>query len=87
MSISPRILFPLWLWASLYVALSGKYFFRQSHHHKKAAPQDKEVLNMDACDCVGVILSDAYLDNGKIFEHTETHYSPDHFAFVEFSQR
>ena len=42
---------------------------------------------MDACDCVGVILSDAYLDNGKIFEHTETHYSPDHFAFVEFSQR
>lgn len=54
---------------------------------QKAMKQDKEHLNIDAYDCVGVILSDVYLENGKLFEHTETHYSPSHFAFVEFVQR
>lgn len=54
---------------------------------KKASEQDKKYLNIDTYDCTGVILSDAYLENGKLFEHTETHYAPNHFAFVEFVQR
>lgn len=54
---------------------------------KKANERDKEVLEINDYDCVGVLLNNAYMENGKLFEYTETHYSPEHFAFFEFSQK
>lgn len=54
---------------------------------KKATKQDLEVLEIGDLNCVGVILNHAYIENGTLFEYTESHYSPEHFAFQEFSQK
>lgn len=54
---------------------------------QKANPLDLNILELNDLNCVGVILNNAYIENGSIFEYTESHYSPEHFAFEEFAQR
>ncbi len=54
---------------------------------KRATKRDRTYLELDGCNCVGVILNNAFLDTGRHFEFTETHYSPEHFAFTQFFNR
>ena len=51
---------------------------------KKATKHDREHLELDGFNCVGIILNNAFIDTGRLFEFTETRYSPDHFAFTQF---
>ena len=51
---------------------------------RRATEHDREHLELDGANCVGVIFSTAFTDNGHIFEFTETRYSPEHFTFTEF---
>lgn len=51
---------------------------------RKANDHDFVTLELDGANCVGVIYNTAYIDDGHIFEFTETHYSPEHFTFTEF---
>lgn len=51
---------------------------------RRATNHDRENLELDGANCVGVIFNTAFTDNGHIFEFTETHYSPEHFTFTEF---
>jgi GntR family transcriptional regulator, trehalose operon transcriptional repressor len=50
---------------------------------EKATALDKELINLRDFDCVGVTLNNAYLDDGKMFEYTESRHAPDHFTFCE----
>lgn len=50
---------------------------------KKASEQDMELLKLNDYNCVGVTLNNAYLDDGKMFEYTESRHAPDHFTFCE----
>lgn len=54
---------------------------------RRANDHDREHLELDGCNCVGVILNHAYIDSGQLFEFTETRYSPEHFTFTEFINR
>lgn len=50
---------------------------------EKASEQDMELLKLNDYNCVGVTLNNAYLDDGKMFEYTESRHAPDHFTFCE----
>lgn len=54
---------------------------------QRADARDRANLELDGCDCVGVIYNSAFIDSGRLFEFTETHYSPEHFTFTEFISR
>lgn len=51
---------------------------------RRATDHDREHLELDGADCVGVIFNTAFTDDGHVFEFTETRYSPEHFTFTEF---
>lgn len=51
---------------------------------KRATKRDRELLELDGCNCVGTIMNNAFIDTGRLFEFTETRYSPEHFAFTQF---
>lgn len=53
---------------------------------KKAQERDREYLELGDYDCVGVIYNYVYIDDGKLFEYTESHFVPDNFGFSEFIQ-
>lgn len=48
---------------------------------------DKEYLNLKNCDLVAVIKNYVYLDNGTLFEYTESRHRPDRFTFNTFARR
>lgn len=50
---------------------------------RRASRRDRENLELDGCNCVGTILNNAFIDDGRLFEFTETHYSPQHFSFTQ----
>lgn len=50
---------------------------------EKATEQDSDLLRLNDYNCVGVTLNNAYLDDGKMFEFTESRHAPDHFTFCE----
>lgn len=50
---------------------------------EKASEQDMALLKLNDYNCVGVTLNNAYLDDGKMFEYTESRHAPDHFTFCE----
>lgn len=54
---------------------------------QKATKRDKQLLDLDGCNCVGVIHNNAFIDTGRMFEYTESRYSPEHFAFSQFISR
>lgn len=54
---------------------------------QKAAKRDKQLLELNGCNCVGTIRNNAFIDTGVMFEYTETRYSPEHFAFAQFISR
>ena len=51
-----------------------------------ANDHDKEVLALGDDTMVGVILNYAHLENGELFEYTESHYCPKHFVFMDISK-
>ena len=53
---------------------------------KKAEEKDKEYLSLGDYDCVGVIYNYVYINDGTLFEYTESHFVPDNFGFSEFVQ-
>ena len=53
---------------------------------KKAEEKDKEYLSLGDYDCVGVIYNCVYINDGTLFEYTESHFVPDNFGFSEFVQ-
>lgn len=50
---------------------------------EKATELDMSLLKLNDYNCVGVTLNNAYLDDGKMFEFTESRHAPDHFTFCE----
>lgn len=50
---------------------------------EKATELDMTLLKLKDYTCVGVTLNNAYLDDGKMFEYTESRHVPDHFTFCE----
>ena len=53
---------------------------------KKAEEKDKEYRSLGDYDCVGVIYNYVYINDGTLFEYTESHFVPDNFGFSEFVQ-
>nr|WP_286674354.1 GntR family transcriptional regulator [Clostridium sp. ZBS15] len=53
---------------------------------KKATKQDKALINLKDHDCVGILYNNAYVEDGRIFEYTESHFVPDRFVFSQFVQ-
>ncbi|MBM6868489.1 GntR family transcriptional regulator [Collinsella tanakaei] len=51
---------------------------------RKATRFDRDHLELDGCNCVGIIMNNAFIDTGRLFEFTETRYSPEHFSFTQF---
>lgn len=56
---------------------------RRVYAIRRATRRDRENLELDGCNCVGTILNNAFIDDGRLFEFTETHYSPQHFSFTQ----
>ena len=48
---------------------------------------DKKYLNLNNCNLVAVIKNYVYLDNGALFEYTESRHRPDRFNFNTFARR
>lgn len=48
---------------------------------------DKKYLNLNNCSLVAVIKNYVYLDNGTLFEYTESRHRPDRFNFNTFARR
>lgn len=57
---------------------------RRSLRIERATQQDKKLLELDGCNCVGILSSNAFIDSGRMFEFTESRYSPEHFSFSLF---
>ena len=51
---------------------------------RKATRFDRDHLELDGCNCVGIIMNNAFIDTGRLFEYTETRYSSEHFSFTQF---
>lgn len=52
---------------------------------KLATAHDQEVLALGSDTMVGVIMNYAHLEDGELFEYTESHYCPKHFVFMDIS--
>lgn len=53
---------------------------------EKATSEDLDVLALKDYNCVGVIISNTFIEDGRMFEYTESRHTPDNFTFVEFAQ-
>lgn len=53
---------------------------------KTATAHDHDVLALGGDTMVGVILNYAHLEDGELFEYTESHYCPKHFVFMDVSK-
>lgn len=48
---------------------------------------DKEYLDIKNSTNIAVVKNFSYLDNGVLFEYTESHHRPDKFIFTSFAKR
>ena len=48
---------------------------------------DETNLELNGCNCVAVVSSSTYNDDGIMFEYTQSRHSPKHFEFHEVAQR
>lgn len=49
--------------------------------------EDKKYLDLNGYDCVVLVKSYSYLEDGRLFQYTESRHRPDKFRFVEFARR
>lgn len=54
---------------------------------QKVTNKDNKYLDLCNYDCLVNVKSYVYLDNGEIFEYTDSHHRPDKFKFVEVARR
>lgn len=52
-----------------------------------AASLDREYIDLGNNNLVAIIKNFAYLDDGTLFEYTESHHRPDKFTFTTFARR
>lgn len=52
-----------------------------------ASEMDKKYLDLKGNSLVALVKNFAYLDNGTLFEYTESHHRPDRFIFSSFAKR
>lgn len=51
---------------------------------ESATKRDLQVLDVGDMNCVGALTKFVYTDTGRLFEHTQTRYVPNHFSMVDF---
>ncbi|MGL5617024.1 MAG: trehalose operon repressor [Sarcina sp.] len=49
--------------------------------------EDKKYLDLKGYDCIVLVKSYSYLENGELFQYTESRHRPDKFRFLEFARR
>lgn len=54
---------------------------------QKATERDHRLLDMHSYDMVVVVKSYTYLEDGTLFQYTESRHRPDKFRFVDFAHR
>lgn len=54
---------------------------------EKATEEDKRLLDLMDYDMVAVVNSLVYLENGKLFQFTQSRHCPDKFRFVDVAKR
>ena len=76
---------------SIYAYLEGVHHLDISYAKKTitvepATTEDKELMQLQE-PFVVVVRSDVYLDDTRLFQHTESRHRLDRFKFVEFARR
>lgn len=53
----------------------------------KVTEEDKKYLDISDYDTIVLVKSFTYLENGSLFQYTESRHRPDRFRFVDFARR
>lgn len=53
----------------------------------KVTEEDKKYLDIGDYDTIVLVKSFTYLENGSLFQYTESRHRPDRFRFVDFARR
>ena len=62
-------------------------FARRTIQVEMASALDKQNLDLQAFDLVVVVRNWVHLNDGQLFEYTESRHRPDRFVFTEFVRR
>jgi GntR family trehalose operon transcriptional repressor len=62
-------------------------FARKEITVQQATEEDKALLDFDSYNMIVVVRNYIYLDNGSLFQYTESRHRPDKFRFVDFARR
>ncbi|WP_297630025.1 trehalose operon repressor [uncultured Clostridium sp.] len=62
-------------------------FARKEITVRQVTEEDKRLLNLEDFNCIVVCKSYTYLENGELFQYTESRHRPDKFKFMEFARR
>lgn len=54
---------------------------------EKAEPLDLQYLDMADCNCLAIVSSQTYNDNGVMFEYTQSRHHPNYFRFQDNAVR
>lgn len=57
---------------------------RRKFSIEKATTIDGELLPLNDYNCVGVITKNTYIEDGRMFEFTESRHTPENFTFIEY---
>ncbi|QQO07917.1 trehalose operon repressor [Breznakiella homolactica] len=77
---------------SLYEYLEKELGLKISFAHKEvvvehSTEEDRQNLDLDQYDLLVVVRSLVYLQDGEIFQYSESRHRPDRFRFVDFARR
>ncbi|MDO4534348.1 MAG: trehalose operon repressor [Clostridium perfringens] len=53
----------------------------------RVTDEDRKYLDVNGYDTIVVVKSFTYLENGSLFQYTESRHRPDRFRFVDFARR
>ena len=53
----------------------------------RVTEEDRKYLDVNGYDTIVVVKSFTYLENGSLFQYTESRHRPDRFRFVDFARR
>lgn len=62
-------------------------FARKEITVRQVTEEDKKLLDIEDYNCIVVAKSCTYLENGELFQYTESRHRPDKFKFMEFARR
>ncbi|WP_040414541.1 trehalose operon repressor [Clostridium thermobutyricum] len=54
---------------------------------RQITQEDKKLLDIEDFNCIVLCKSYTYLENGELFQYTESRHRPDKFKFMEFARR